>query len=103
MTARSILLACAVVIAMSLHPAAAGLLGDVPDAIVCVLGKGKLVVYAARRLDDGSALYEPLEREFSAVITIDAKGVLHWANRPDCDGKSVEQLRRDGQAVDFAS
>lgn len=103
MTARLILLACALAMTMALRPAAAGLLGDAPDAIVCAVGKGKLVVYAARRLDDGSTLYETLEREFSAVITIDPQGVLHWANRPDCDGKNVEQLRQDGQAVDFAS
>jgi hypothetical protein len=102
MTARSILFACAVAMIMALRPAAAGLLGDVPDGIVCAVGTGKLVVYVARRLDDGSTLYESLEREFMTVITIDPKGVLHWDNRPDCDGKSVDQLRQEGKAFDFA-
>jgi hypothetical protein len=101
MTARSLLFACAAAI-FAAAPAAAGMLSDVPDAIVCDLGKGKLVVYVARRLDDGSTLYEPLEREFSIVITIDAEGVLHWDNNPGCDGKSVDQLRDEGKAFDLA-
>ena len=102
MTARSILLACAVAAVMSLHPAIAGMLEGVPDAIVCDLGKGKLVVYVARRLDDGSTLYESLEREFMTVITIDSQGILHWENRPGCDGKSIEQLREEGKVFDFS-
>jgi hypothetical protein len=36
------------------------------------------------------------------VITIDAQGILHWANRPGCDGKSIEQLREEGKAFDFS-
>lgn len=100
MTARSILFACAV--ALLAGPAAAGMLDDVPDAIVCDVGKGRLVVYVARRMDDGSTLYEALEREFSTIITIDAKGVLHWDNNASCDGKSVDQLRGEGKAFDFA-
>ncbi|HEX5078830.1 MAG TPA: hypothetical protein VFV80_06720 [Geminicoccaceae bacterium] len=102
MSRRSILLACAAAAVLPLRPAAAGMLGDVPDAIVCDIEKGKLVVYAARRLEDGSTLYEALEREFMAVITIDPQGVLHWANRPGCDGKSVGQLREEGKAFDFS-
>jgi hypothetical protein len=101
MNARSILFACAASLAAT-GPAAASLLGDVPDALVCDVGKGKLVVYVARRLDDGSTLYESLEREFSIVITIDAQGVLHWANNASCDGKTVEQLRDEGKAFDLA-
>jgi hypothetical protein len=102
MTVRSILFACAVVMMLSPQPAAAGMLGGVPDAIVCDFESGKIVVYAARRLNDGSTQYESLEREFMTVITIDAQGILHWANRPGCDGKSVEQLRQEGKAFDFS-
>jgi hypothetical protein len=102
MSARSILLAFAIAMFVSLGPAAAGLLDDVPDAIVCDLGKGKLVVYVARRLDDGSTLYEALAREFTTIITVDPKGVLHWENNAGCDGKSVDQLRDEGRAFDFA-
>jgi hypothetical protein len=101
MTARSILLAGAAMLAV-LHPAEAGLLEGVPDAIVCDFENGKLVVYAARRMADGSTLYEALEREFMTIITIDAQGILHWENRPDCDGKSVDQLREEGKAFDFS-
>lgn len=100
MTARSILLACTAVMFAAIGTAAAGLLEGVPDAIVCDLGKGKLVVYVARRLDDGSTLYEPLTREFTAIITVDAQGVLHWDNNA-CDGKTVDQLRDDGRAFDL--
>jgi hypothetical protein len=100
MIARSILFACAALIA-AMGPAGAGMLGDVPDAIVCDVGKGKLVVYVARRMDDGSTSYEALEREFSVVVTVDAKGILHWDNNP-CDGKSVDQLRSEGRAFDLA-
>lgn len=102
MTARWILFACALVMLLPLRPAAAGLLEGVPDAIVCDFEDGKLVVYVARRLADGSTLYESLQREFMTVITIDAQGILHWDNRPGCDGKSVDQLREEGKAFDFS-
>jgi hypothetical protein len=102
MRARSILFACALATVLSLRPAAAGLLEGVPDAIVCDFENGKLVVYVARRMADGSTLYETLEREFMTVITIDAQGILHWENRPGCDGKSVDQLREEGRAFDFS-
>jgi hypothetical protein len=101
MTARSILFALVVAIVMSLRPAAAGVLEGVPDAIVCDIGKGKMVVYVSRRLDDGSTVYASLEREFTAIITIDTKGILHWQNREGCDGKSIDQLRQEGKAFDF--
>jgi hypothetical protein len=102
MTARSILLACALASILSLRPAAAGLLEGVPDAIVCEFESGKIVVYVTRRLADGSTLYESLEREFMTEIAIDAQGVLHWQNRPGCDGKTVDQLREEGKAFDFS-
>jgi hypothetical protein len=102
MTARSVLLACALAMLALSRPATAGMLEGAPDAIVCDFESGSLVVYAARRMQDGTTLYESLEREFTAVITVDAHGVLHWENRPDCDGKSVDQLRDEGRAFDFA-
>jgi hypothetical protein len=102
MRAKSILFALVTATVMSLPPAAAGLLEGVPDAIVCDFENGKLVVYVARRLADGSTQYEALEREFMTVITVDAQGILHWENRPGCDGKSVDQLREEGRAFDFA-
>lgn len=102
MTARSILFACCAALLLMTGPARAGMLDGVPDAIVCDVGKGKLVVYVARRMDDGSTLYEALEREFSIIVTIDAKGILHWDNNAGCDGKSVDQLRGEGKAFDLA-
>jgi hypothetical protein len=102
MTARSILFTCALATILSFRPAAAGMLEGVPDAVVCDLENGKLVVYVARRMADGSTLYEALEREFMTVITIDAQGILHWENLPSCDGKSVDQLRGEGRAFDFS-
>jgi hypothetical protein len=102
MTARPILLACVLTSILSLRPAAAGLLDGVPDAIVCDFEGGKIVVYVTRRLADGSTQYESLERAFVTEITVDAQGVLHWQNRPGCDGKSVDQLREEGKAFDFS-
>jgi uncharacterized protein YdaL len=102
MTARSILFACAaLVLVMTGRPTNAEILQGVPDVIVCDVGKGKIVVYVARRLDDGSTLYEALEREFVAEVTIDANGVLHWENQPNCDGKNIQQLRDQGSVFDF--
>lgn len=104
MTARSVLFACAALLTVAtLRPASAEVLPGVPDVIVCGLQEGALVVYVARRLNDGSTLYESLEHEFMTEITIDASGILHWQNRPDCDGKSVQQLRDQGKAFDFGS
>ncbi|MEM7021783.1 MAG: hypothetical protein AAF637_04235 [Pseudomonadota bacterium] len=101
MNARSMLFACAMALLGPTGSAAAGMLGDLPDAIVCDVGAGKLVVYVARQLDDGSTLYEALAREFTTVITVDSDGVLHWDNNA-CDGKTLDQLHDEGRTFDLA-
>jgi hypothetical protein len=73
MTARSTLFACSEAMITLSRPAAAGLLEDVPDAMVCDFGNGRPA----------------------------AEDILHCENRPDCDGKTVDQLREQGMVFGF--
>jgi hypothetical protein len=70
-----------------------------PDAIVCHSGDSRVVAYLAGVKDDGSALYKPLLAEFYATVTPDH--IFHHQGTKDCDGKSIDQLQKDGQTRTF--
>ncbi len=79
-------------------PTKAGIFEGFPDMIVCKMRGGQIVVYIDRVLDDGGALYKVLSGQ---SVSVDSDGVLHRENLPDCDGKSLEQLREEGKTFDF--
>ena len=72
-----------------------------PDAIVCRAGDSRVIAYLAAVKDDGSALYKPPLAEFYVTVTPDH--VLHHQGTKDCDGKSIDQLEKDGQTRTFGS
>ena len=72
-----------------------------PDAIVCRAGDSQIVAYLAGVKDDGSALYKPPLAEFFATVTPDH--IFHHQGTKDCDGKSLDQLKKDGQTRTLGS
>lgn len=80
-------------------PTKAGVFEGFPDMILCDFQSGKIVVYIDRVLDDGGAIYKVLSGQ---GVTVDSDGVLHRENLPDCDGKSLTQLREEGKTLDFS-
>lgn len=76
-------------------PAAAGMVEGYPDVVICRSGEMRTIGYLHRIMDDGSAVYMmALGGEF-ATVTPDR--ILHREGASDCDGKSLEQLQRNGQ------
>ena len=75
-------------------PAAASMIAGFPDVVICRSGDLRTIGYLHRVMDDGSAVYMALGGEF-ATVTPDR--VLHREGATDCDGKTLEQLERDGQ------
>ena len=72
-----------------------------PDAIICHAGDSRVIAYLASVKDDGSAVYKPLVAEIYATVTPDH--VFHHPGTKDCDGKSIDQLAKDGQTRAFSS
>ena len=93
------LIALAVAVCVVLLPrmAPAEIFSGFPDVIVCTPQKWKIVFYVDRQDDDGVVWYRTMERQ---VSQIDKQGIFRRKNGPDCNGKSVEQLRKEGKAFD---
>jgi hypothetical protein len=66
-----------------------------PDVIVCRVNNTQAAVYIANVNDDGSAVYKTLGDAFA---TVTADRVFHREGAKDCDGKTIDQLKKDGQA-----
>ncbi|MEM6709468.1 MAG: hypothetical protein AAF648_11835, partial [Pseudomonadota bacterium] len=86
-----------------------GVFGNLPDVLVCsvsdpteVLPWDQLVFYVSARVEGGGTLYKSLTAN-PILITIEGDGQVVAPNLADCDGKSLSELRRAGQAADFAS
>jgi hypothetical protein len=92
------------------HPLAhAGVLGEVPDVVVCnaadptgVLPWQQLVFYVSAELRDGSTLYKSLTSP-PLLLSVDAQGLVHAANLADCDGRNIKALREAGRALSWAA
>lgn len=105
--ANRILLSTALVLVTS--DAAAGVLADAPDVLVCsvddptdVLPWDQLVFYVSAHIEGEGVLYKSLTAN-PILITVDRNGRVQAPNLADCDGKTVDQLRRAGRAADFST
>ena len=73
-----------------------------PDAIVCAAGPNAFVLYIDRtKRDTGDVYYSALGGGAGAA-RIDKDGIFRRQNAPDCDGKSIEQLKSEGKTFNFA-
>src|SRR5262249_48904860 len=89
----------AVASVLAAAPPIAEILKGYPDAIICRAGDSRVVAYLASVKDDGSAIYRPPLAEFYITVTPDH--ILHHQGTDDCNGKSIDQLEKNGQAHTF--
>ncbi len=82
-----------------LGPSYAGVIEGFPDIIVCDrAGGGKVVLTIVQTFADGSAAYRGRGNN---VAIVGADGVMRREGAPDCNGKTLEQLRSEGKAFDL--
>ena len=76
-----------------------GAIKGFPDIIVCTQADGgKVVLRIMQTFADGSAAYRGRGNN---VGIVGADGVLRRKNHPDCNGKTLKQLRDEGKAFDL--
>ena len=80
-------------------PSYSGVIEGFPDIIVCGRADGgKVVLTIMRTFADGSAVYRGPGNN---VAKVGADSVMRREGAPDCNGKTLEQLRSEGKAFDL--
>ncbi|MEM0953103.1 MAG: hypothetical protein AAGI24_03080 [Pseudomonadota bacterium] len=87
--------------------ARAEIIPGMPDAIVCsvkdptgVLPWERMVFYVSAQLRDGDTLYKSATSD-PVLLKISEQGVINAANLADCDGRPVDELRKEGKAFNL--
>ncbi len=76
-----------------------GVIEGLPDIIVCEKADGgKIVLTIIQTFADGSVAYRGRGNN---VAIVGADGVMRREGAPDCNGKTLEQLRSEGKAFDL--
>lgn len=76
-----------------------GVIEGFPDIIVCDRADGgKVVLTIMQTFADGSAVYRGPGNN---VVKVGADSVFRREGAPDCNGKTLEQLRSEGKAFDL--
>ncbi len=80
-----------------------------PDVIVCsvqdptgVLPWERMVFYVSARMRDGDTLYKSSTSD-PVLLMVSSEGVVDGANLADCDGRTIESLRKDNKAFTFTT
>ena len=90
----------AALIATSLAvPAQAEMIPGYPDVIICSTAGSKFVLRLEKVSADGSAAYSA--NVTSGVAVVSPEGVFNRPGQNDCHGKTLDQLKRDGQTRDL--
>jgi len=66
-----------------------------PDVIICTTSGAKFILRLEKVFPDGSAAYSA--NLASGVAMVSPDGVFNRAGKNDCHGKTLDQLKRDGQ------
>lgn len=64
-----------------------------PDIIICTTPVASFIFHLQRVENDGSATYMTEK----AIVSVGSDGIFRRDGENDCDGKSLETLKRDGQ------
>jgi hypothetical protein len=76
-----------------------GVIKGIPDVVVCDKADGgKVVLRILQTRADGSAVYRGIGNN---IAIIDKHGVMKRAGAPDCDGKTLKELRKSNKAFDL--
>ena len=75
---------------------------DLPIAIVCERGARATYGYLSEIKEDGSALYQSMDRRRSVIVTADGivEPTTGMAPGNTCFGKSIDDLRKDGKTIE---
>ena len=100
--AKSVCIRAALLLAVSTIFEAGGARAEMfegyPDVIICRAENVRAPTYIAFVNDDGSAVYKTLG---DAYATVTPDHVYHRQGVKDCDGKTLDQLVKDGQTREF--
>lgn len=106
---RSTALLIGSILMLAALPTAADIFAGVPDVIVCTveiemehLRRGRVVFYLDAQEEGGDTLYKTLGAS-PLILQIDQEGKVNPGGLPDCNGKSIKELRDAGRAFDFKS
>ncbi len=76
-----------------------GVIEGFPDIIVCNKADGgKVVLRILQTFADGSAAYRGIGNN---VVIVGTDSVIRRAGAPDCNGKTLKQLRGENKAFDL--
>lgn len=87
-------------------PTEGGILGELPDVIVCQIknndysSSGSIVFYIDAREQEGRGYYKSLGRP-SGNITVNAEGVIEAPAVESCEGRNITELRDQKRAFDL--
>lgn len=105
---RNLALLAMLVLPIASMPANAGVINDLPDAIVCsvkdptgFLSWEELVFFVSAHTRDGDTLYKTLTSD-PVVLIVSATGTINASNLADCDGRNIEDLVDAGRAFHLA-
>ena len=70
-----------------------------PDVIICSTPAAKFILRLEKVFADGSAAYSANVTTGVAMVSPD--GVFNRRGQNDCHGKTLDQLKRDGQTRDL--
>jgi hypothetical protein len=104
---QSIALLVSSILMLAVVPAAADIFAGLPDAIVCTVEeltenprRGRIVFYLDAQVEGGETQYKTLGAG-PLILRIDQEGNVAPGALPDCNGKSIKELRDAGRAFDF--
>ncbi len=86
--------ALAVMVGLPTGTGHADMIEGFPDVIICPRGDMNRIVYLDRTFTDGRALYRTLNDQ---VVEVGTDRVFRRENEPGCDGKTLDELRANGQ------
>ena len=67
-----------------------------PDIIVCQAPNFRIAFYIDRKDNDGVVWYKTMERQ---VAKIDKQSIFRREHGSDCNGKTLEELRKEGKTL----
>jgi len=82
----------------------AGVINDLPDAVVCsvkdptgFLSWEELVFFVSAHTRDGDTLYKTLTSD-PVILIVKSDGIITASNLADCDGRDINELLQAGRA-----
>jgi hypothetical protein len=101
------LLSLTLVLLLFTGQSAAGMFKNVPDAIVCNIYtannpdlSGDIVFYLDVRYDDGRVRYvNPGSNVLQ--LSVDTDGVITAGGLKECEGKTLDEIEKEGRALHF--